>query len=122
LAGVNGVELLPAGHESMASFCGSLDAFFYRTGASREAYGRVVLEAMAAGLPVVVHELGGYAEVIEQGVSGYIIQNQEEAYDSMMALKASAALCLKVGAAAMTRATAVHGRQANLNDIVRYLA
>jgi glycosyltransferase involved in cell wall biosynthesis len=121
LAGVEGVELLPAGAEAAPDFYRSLDAFFYRTGTSTEAYGRVVVEAMAAGLPVVAHEHGGYAEVMRDGVSGFLIRSQEDAYDAVMALQASRALCLQAGQAAVRQAVEVHGPQATERDLAFYL-
>ncbi|MES2510349.1 MAG: glycosyltransferase [Pseudomonadota bacterium] len=109
---VEGIELLPAGAENMADFYRSLDSVFYRTGMFVEAYGRVVLEAMAAGLPVVAHDVGGYTEVIEHGVSGFLVRTQEEAYETLMSLKKSAELRRQIGGAAMQAAVKVHGPMA----------
>ena len=120
LAGVEGVELLPAGAESTPDFYRSLDAFFYRTGASTEAYGRVVVEAMATGLPVVAHVRGGYAEVMEHGVCGLLIQSQEEAYDAVMRLAADPGLCRSMGEAGRRQALAVHGPQATQREMAFY--
>lgn len=121
LQGVEGVELLPAGTESAADFYRSLDAFFYRTGASTEAYGRVVVEAMAAGLPVVAHARGGYAEVMEHTVSGLLVQSQEEAYDAVTRLAGDAGLCRRMGEAGRAQALAVHGPEATQREIAFYL-
>lgn len=121
LAGVDGIELLPSGYESSAVFLDSLDIFFYRTGAFNEPYGRVVLEAMASGLAVVGHVRGGYAEVIEPGISGQVIRTQEEAYDAIMAFNASPSLRLQAGQSAMKRAMEVHGPEAMQRDISSYL-
>jgi glycosyltransferase involved in cell wall biosynthesis len=38
-----------------------------------EAFGRVVLEAMASGVPVIVSENTGAADTIEDGESGYVV-------------------------------------------------
>lgn len=121
LAGVEGVELLPAGAESTPDFYRSLDAFFYRTGASTEAYGRVVVEAMATGLPVVAHVRGGYAEVMAHEVSGLLIQSQEEAYDAVMRLAADPGLCRSMGEAGRRQALAVHGPEATQREMAYYL-
>lgn len=120
LAGVEGIELLPAGAESMPDFYRSVDAMFYRTGDFFEAYGRVVLEAMGAGLPVVAHVNGGYAEVVEEGVSGFLIRSQEQAFDALMALRGSGELRLQVGKAAAERAHSVHGPEATERDLAYY--
>jgi len=121
LEGVEGIELLPAGAESAADFYRSLDGFFYRTGASTEAYGRVVVEAMAAGLPVVAHARGGYAEVMEHGVSGLLFQSQEEAYDAVMQLAGDAGLCRQMGEAGRALALVVHGPEATQREMAFYL-
>jgi glycosyltransferase involved in cell wall biosynthesis len=46
-----------------------------------ESFGVAVVEAMACGKPVVVSNIGGLKEVVEQGVSGLIVppENPEEA-------------------------------------------
>ena len=121
LQGVEGVELLPAGAEPVADFYAGLDAVFYRTGASTEAYGRVVLEAMASGLAVVAHARGGYAEVIQDAVSGFLIHTQEQAYDALMRLSQSIELRIAMGQAAMLRANQIHGAQATQRDLDFYL-
>jgi glycosyltransferase involved in cell wall biosynthesis len=121
LAGLEGIELLPAGAEPVPDFYRSLDAVFYRTGMFVEAYGRVVLEAMGAGLPVVAHSSAGYAEVVEHGVSGFLIESQEQAWDALMALRDSPALCRDVGLAARQRAFDVHGPEATERDLAFYL-
>jgi len=38
-----------------------------------EGFGLAVVEAMAAGLPVVATDVGGLAEVVENGVSGWLV-------------------------------------------------
>ena len=112
LRDVPGVELLPVGAEDATGFLQSLDIFFYRTGSFTEPYGRVVLEAMATGLPVVVASNGGYVEQITAGVDGFPIRSQEEAIQAIQRLAGSRELRLQIGAAARARAVAVHGPQA----------
>lgn len=42
-----------------------------------ETFGLTALEAMSAGLPVIVPTVGGIAELVENGVNGYKIDVQE---------------------------------------------
>lgn len=125
LGDVEGIELLPAGAHAMPEFYRSLDAVFYRTfyrtGAFIEAYGRVVIEAMGSGLPVVAHARGGYVDALQHGLSGFLIDSQEDAYDTLMSLAGSAALRCEVGQAAMLRAIDLHGPQAAERDAAFYL-
>lgn len=45
--------------------------------ADREPFGRVVVEAMQAGVPVIASKSGGPAEIIEDGVTGCLIASDE---------------------------------------------
>ena len=121
LGGVPGITLLAAGAQPVADFLVGLDIFFYRTGSFTEPYGRVVLEAMAAGLPVVVAANGGYAEQITQGTHGFLVRNQDEALRALQALVMSAELRHRIGAAARARALDLHGPKAFARIVDNYL-
>ena len=45
----------------------------------REPFGLVMIEAMACGTPVIAMRNGSVPEVIDEGVTGFIIQNEDEA-------------------------------------------
>lgn len=121
LEGVEGIELLPAGAESMVDFYESLDIFFYRTGTTVDAYGRVVAEAMAAGLPVVAGQLGGYAEVVLEGECGFLVVSQEEAWDTLKLLADSASKRQSMGLAGMQQAERLYGHAARDSLLESYL-
>ena len=112
LGAVPGVELLPAGALPAAQFLAGIDLFFYRLGDFKEAYGRVVLEAMAAGLPVVADVVGGYTEAVQHGVSGLLVRGQEEAFDAIQHLTHNPASCATLSHQARQRAHELHGEQA----------
>lgn len=38
-----------------------------------ESFGMALVEAMACGVPVIAHDLGGMAEVVADGVTGYLV-------------------------------------------------
>jgi glycosyltransferase involved in cell wall biosynthesis len=44
-----------------------------------EPFGLVMIEAMACGTPVIAFRRGSVPEVIEDGVSGFVVDNEEEA-------------------------------------------
>jgi len=92
------IELLPAGIQPAADFLRSLDCFIYRTLPGWfETFGRVVLEAMACGLPVVCERNGGYVECIQHGKNGFLFDTQEEAWESLQRLSKDAELRAEIG-------------------------
>jgi glycosyltransferase involved in cell wall biosynthesis len=49
----------------------------------REPFGLVMIEAMACGTPVVAFNNGSVPEVLEDGVTGYIVDGEREAVDAI---------------------------------------
>ena len=95
------VELLPAGALPSADFLSTLDAFYYRTHpAYFEAFGRVVLEAMLCGIPVVAEARGGYANYIQHGQNGFLFDDQRDALAQLDALRADPELRERIGRSA----------------------
>jgi len=94
------IRLLPEGAVSAPDFLHELDIFYYRTGEHVETFGRVVLEAMACGLPVVCHRHGGYADVIRHGENGFLFDTSEEALSILARLIEQPALRETIGGAA----------------------
>jgi glycosyltransferase involved in cell wall biosynthesis len=110
LAGVPNVELLPAGAESAAAFLSSLDCFIYRTSDTwLEAFGRVIFEAMASGLPVVCARPGGYVDYLTHGRDSLIFERTDDALAQIQRLRDSEALCASLGEAARETARQVVG-------------
>jgi len=101
LENLPGVELLPALAEPAEQFLQTLDCFYFRTADSWvEAFGRVIIEAMASGLAVVAHRIGGYSEEIEHGRNGFLFDTKDEALSQILRLKDNAKLLREVGPAA----------------------
>jgi glycosyltransferase involved in cell wall biosynthesis len=48
-----------------------------------EPFGLVMIEALACGTPVIAWRRGSVPEVLEEGVSGYIVQSVEEAVEAV---------------------------------------
>ena len=96
-----GIELLPTLAEEPHVFLQGLDCFFYRTAHYwTEPLGRVVLEAMACGLPVVCDHRGGYRDMIQSGRNGFLFEDEREALEILMRLKEDRTLRDAIGGAA----------------------
>ena len=64
-----------------------------------EPFGRTTIEAMAAGTPVIGANSGGTKEIIEEGVTGYLVspQNPLEIAEKMIELHKHPELARKIG-------------------------
>jgi glycosyltransferase involved in cell wall biosynthesis len=101
LRDVSGVEIIPAGSESPEDFLKTLDVFIYRTAPDWfEAWGRVVIEAMAQGIPVVCGNRGGYTEFVKHEVSGFVFNDNAEAIEYIDRLFDSGELRESIGKSA----------------------
>jgi glycosyltransferase involved in cell wall biosynthesis len=94
------LELLPERATEVVEFLHGLDAYFYRTSTWVEPWGRVVIEAMACGLPVLVHDIGGYAQVIRHEENGLLFHTTAEALQLIKRLAQEPALRSRLGQAA----------------------
>ena len=79
-----------------------------RTMAVSELLGLVVLEAMASGTPVIASRVGGIPEVVEDGVTGYLVPpgDVETLRERIQALLDDRGLALRMGALARKRVLA----------------
>ncbi len=46
-----------------------------------EPFGLVMIEAMACGTPVIAYAHGSVPEVIDEGVTGFVVEDQQQAID-----------------------------------------
>ena len=90
------------GDELAAAFASS-DVFVMPS--KTETLGLVILEAMSSGLPVVAARAGGIPEMIEDGVSGYLFDEETEAAADIAKLIASPELRASIGERARTQAS-----------------
>lgn len=103
------VECLACGTLPPEDFLAGLDCFFYRVSDDwTEAFGRVVLEAMASGLPVICDHKIGAASLITPGESGFVTTSTEEARMALERLAGDPVLRQAMGEAAWRKAEAIY--------------
>ena len=61
--------------EPLAKAYASADIFVFPS--TTDTFGNVVIEAQASGLPVIVSDLGGPRELVEDGISGLITKSRD---------------------------------------------
>jgi glycosyltransferase involved in cell wall biosynthesis len=64
--------------EQKAEFLGNAAGLLFPI-AWREPFGLVMIEAMACGTPVIAFPGGSVPEVVEDGVTGFIVESEEQA-------------------------------------------
>ncbi len=65
-----------------SEFLGNAAALLFPI-AWREPFGLVMIEAMACGTPVIAFNCGSVPEVVEHGVTGFIVENEQQAIDAV---------------------------------------
>jgi glycosyltransferase involved in cell wall biosynthesis len=88
--------------EELAQAYASSDIFVMPS--RTETLGLVVLEAMASGIPVVAARAGGIPEMIKNGVTGFLFDDEAEASKAVKQLLSSPALRETIGQAARAQA------------------
>jgi len=91
--------------EEVASWLASADAYVHPA-IGPEPFGMVLVEAMAAGLPVVASKIGGISEIIEQDVNGILIppNDADSLIKAINELMFDKKLCARLGQNALSRA------------------
>ena len=83
LLGSGNVEFIGEIREDQKSeFLGNAAALLFPI-AWREPFGLVMIESMACGTPVVAFENGSVPEVLENGVTGFIVHDERQAVEAV---------------------------------------
>jgi glycosyltransferase involved in cell wall biosynthesis len=70
------------GEHQKSEFLGNAAALLFPI-AWREPFGLVMIEAMACGTPVIAFNNGSVPEVLEDGVTGFIVENEQQAIEAV---------------------------------------
>jgi colanic acid/amylovoran biosynthesis glycosyltransferase len=110
------------GHEEVASVLGS--ASLLLSTSLSEGISNAVLEAMARGLPVVSTDVGGMAEVVEDGVNGFLVPPRSPAVtaERVVRLMHDPELRGSMGAEARRRVLARHDLDGQIEAFGRLFA
>jgi glycosyltransferase involved in cell wall biosynthesis len=83
LLGVGRVEFVgEIGEDEKEEFLGNAAALLFPI-AWREPFGLVMIEAMACGTPVIAFDNGSVPEVLEEGVTGFIVHDEQQAAEAV---------------------------------------
>ena len=70
------------GDSDKSAFLGGADALLFPIDWP-EPFGLVMIEAMACGTPVVAYDCGSVPEVVEEGLTGFIVRNEDQAVNAV---------------------------------------
>jgi glycosyltransferase involved in cell wall biosynthesis len=87
-----------------------------------DALPNAVLEAMAAGLPVIASDNSGNRDAVQDGVTGFIVKNEVELLERCQQLIDDKPLRLKLGAAGRERVRRDFGLTRMIDDLSRLYA
>jgi len=110
------VEVRPVAYAEMPRLYSEVDLVVYPS-VEAEPFGLVPVEAMAAGLPVVVTRCGGLPESVRDGATGFVVPPDDPIAlaDAMAAIIADPGLARRMGAAGRARALASFRLQSYLD-------
>jgi len=82
-----GVEYIgEIGDQEKINFLGNAEAMMFPIDWP-EPFGMVLIEAMASGTPTIAWGCGSVPEIIEHGVTGYIVHNEDQAMEALQNVK-----------------------------------
>lgn len=101
-------------------FLNDFDVFVALSRLDSESFGVAVVEAMACEKPVVVSNVDGFGEVVDNAVSGYIVPKEDPvaASEKIELLMKDASLRIKMGQAGRKKVVECYDWQLNLDKMV----
>lgn len=105
-------------HEKVPDLLQEIDIFVALS--RSESFGVAILEAQAAGKPVVVTNVGGLPEVVEDNVTGLIVPSEdiEAAANAIESLVKSSDLRLRLGSAGVERVKSLFEWNQNVSSMI----
>ena len=84
-----------------------------------ESFSNAIIEAMAAGLPVIATRVGGNSEAIEDGVTGILVPAEDSVTmcEAMKALASDSILRMNMGEAGRNRVEAFFTKERSIKEI-----
>jgi glycosyltransferase involved in cell wall biosynthesis len=70
------------GDDQKSDFLGGAEALLFPIDWP-EPFGLVMIEAMACGTPVIAYRCGSTSEVIDEGLTGFVVEGEDEAVEAM---------------------------------------
>jgi glycosyltransferase involved in cell wall biosynthesis len=114
-----GVELISSAPEAIPEVMARLDVLLHLSTVP-ESFGRVCVEAMAAGRPVVAYDHGGVSELVQDGRTGFLCPagDPDAVTRALLKLIHDPKLAADMGRAARTSALERFGERADRRDTV----
>lgn len=101
------------GDDRKSAFLGAADALLFPIDWP-EPFGLVMIEAMACGTPVIAYDCGSVPEVIEDGLTGFIVRDEAQAVDAVRRLPSLDRSAIRRRFEESYSATAMAGRYLDL--------
>ncbi len=114
-----GVELISSTPEAMPEVMARLDVLLH-VSTVPESFGRVCVEAMAAGRPVIAYDHGGVSELVDDGRTGLLCPpgDSEAVARALLRLLRNPQLCADMGRAARSAAVERFGERPDRRDTI----
>lgn len=108
-------------NEDVPKYLNSFDVFCVPSILDSESFGVAAVEASACGLPVIASRVGGLQEVIDDGVTGYLVEkkNYEEISDKILDLILNPELAKKMGIKGREKVENLYNWSENVSEVIR---